>query len=288
MDDYQKEIYKINDNLYGILWYNFLKIEYNINLCRGDKTLDKFETSTDRKNYEYVKFEDIDKHNFNELVYDKDLDMYKKPITVKFPYPLLNVDYNYEFIYRNEDNEWFLLKDTSYDTNVSVRCQQGEYKEYKFEISTETNNELIMKRNLTEKFKYKNIYDDNYRCLKRQILKSELEKIKTNLDHKDPILNILFCDKFPLYFYPTHDHIAINEIVDIKIKIQMIKLSGNENKLIMEYDNIQYYYAKNFWNPCCGSGTDSFILVNNEYDMNYFNDSIFDLDMQKHFEYLKM
>ena len=288
MDNYQKEIYKINDNLYIILWHNFLKIYYNIDLCRGYKTLDKFVTSTDRINYEYVKFEDIDKYDFKELTYDKNLDIYKKPINVKFPYPLLNVDYNYEFIYRNEDNEWYLLKATSYDTNLSLRCQQGEYKEYKLELSYEPNNGLIMRRNLTDKFKYENIYDDNYKYLRNY--KTKLEKIETNNNYQDPILNILFSDKFPLYFYPSHDYLAINKILNIEVKIQMIKLSGNKEKLIMDYADKQYYYAGIHWNPCCGSGTDSFILLNNEEDMKYFNyDTLYkDSDMQKHFEYLKI
>ena len=288
MDNYQKEIYKINDNLYIILWHNFLKIYYDIDLCRENETVDKFVTSTDRINYEYVKFEDIDKYDFKELTYDKNLDIYKKPINVKFPYPLLNVDYNYEFIYRNEDNEWYLLKSTSYDTNLSLRCQQGEYKEYKLEVSYETNSELIMRRNLTDKFKYENIYDDNYKYLRNY--KTKLEKIETNNDYQDPILNILFSDKYPLYFYPSYDYVANNEISDIEVKIQMIKLSGNKDKLIMEYDSKQYYYAGIHWNPCCGSGTDSFILLNNEEDMKYFNyDTLYkDSDMQKHFEYLKI
>lgn len=168
----------------------------------------------------------------------------------------------------------------------TVRCQQGEYKEYKIELSDNDTYELVIKRNLLEPFKYENIYDDNYKYFKQN---TTIEKIESGKDYNDPILNILFSNKFPLYFYPSHDYIAINNITDICIKIKMVELDGDSKKVILKYNNNEYYYAYIDFNLCCGSGTDSFIQLASKEDMEYFDYKMFNTDekMQKYFQYLK-
>jgi len=282
--NYQNHIYKISDNLYRFEWFNFLKIEYDITLSPDTN----FVTSYERNTFEYIDYADIHKYNFKDLVYDESVDKYKILNETKniFPYLLLNIDYSIELLYKNENNEWFLLKRNSYDTNSSVRCQQGEYKEYKIELSNDDSCELVIKRNLLEPFKYENVYNDNYKNLRRY---TTLEQIEPNKDYNDPILNILLSNKFPLYFYPSHDYIAINDITDISIKIKMIELEGNTQKVILKYNDKEYYYAYINFNLCCGSGTDSFIQLASKEDMEYFDYNTFrtDEEMQKHFKYLK-
>ena len=94
--NYQNEIYKINDNLCIYKFFNFLKIEYDVILAENTNFVTNYKRNTQ-----------------NENKYD-------------FPYTLLNIDYANELLYKNEDNEWFLLKRDSYDTNLFQRCQQGE------------------------------------------------------------------------------------------------------------------------------------------------------------------
>jgi len=69
----------------------------------------------------------------------------------------------------------------------------------------------------------------------------------------------------------------------------MIELEGNAQKVILKYNNKEYYYAYINFNLCCGSGTDSFIQLASKEDMEYFDYNTFrtDEEMQKHFEYLK-
>jgi hypothetical protein len=284
--NYENQIYKINDNLYIINWFNFLKIEYDVKLSEETN----FITNYKRSYYKYINYEDIYKYNFDDLIYDELVDKYKKLKERKndFPYPLLNIDYADELLYKNENNEWYLLKYTSYDTNKSLRCQQGEYKEYKIELSNIGTYDLVIKRNLLEPFKYRQIYDEHYKILFHK-KKTTFEKVELNKDHDDPIVNILFSNKFPLYFYPSYDYIAINEIMDICVGIKMIELEGNEEKVIIKYNNKEYYYAQIHFYLCCGSGTDSFIQLDSKADMEYFNHEAFwkDEKMQKHFEYLR-
>jgi hypothetical protein len=262
--NYQTQIYKINDNLYIYNWFNFLKIEYNKQLSENTN----FVTSYKRNKLDY-----------------NDGDKTLEETINKFPYTLLNIDFANELLYKNENNEWYLLKYGSYDTNDFTRCQQGEYKEYKIELSNEVG-DLVMKRNLLEKFKYENIYDDNYINIRTY---RKLEKIEPNKDYNDPILNILFSNKFPLYFYPSREHIIKNNILDICIPITMIELEGNEKKVIIKYNNKEYYYSHIHFYWCCGSGTDSFIQLDSRSDMEYFDYDLFENDdkMQKYFEYLR-
>lgn len=208
--NYENQIYKISDNLYKFNWFNFLKIEYDITLSSDTN----FTTSHKRIKFKYIDYDDFDKYNFKDLIYDETVDKYKIRKEKKniFPYTLLNIDYANELLYKNENNEWFLLKRNSYDTNSSVRCQQGEYKEYKIELSNNDTYELVIKRNLLEAFKYENIYDDNYKYLKYLKQNTTVEKIESGKDYNDQILNILFSNKFPLYFYPSYDYVAINNI----------------------------------------------------------------------------
>jgi hypothetical protein len=271
--NYQNEIYKINENLYIVKWFNFLKIEYNITLSESAN----FITDCSKKICKYINYEDLDKYNFNDLIYDEEKDKYKIYEEKKnnFPYQLLNIDYTHEMLYKNENNEWFLLKVNSYDTNLSVRCQQGEYKEYKIELSNDDSCDLVLKRNSLESFKYEKIYDEHYHTIR---LKSKIKQLELYKNFDDPILNILFTNKFPLYFYPSYDHVVKNEIVDISIKVRMIELEGNENKVIIKYNGNEYFYAYIHFNPCCGSGTDSFIKLKNKQDMEYFDYGLFETD----------
>jgi hypothetical protein len=283
--NYQPQIYKINDNLYIYNWFNFLKIEYDVNLSENPE----FITSYIRNQYKYIDNNDIEKYNLNDLIYDKENDNYKICIKSenKFPYTLLNIDYTNELLYKNDNNEWYLLKYSAYDTNYSVRCQQGEYKEYKIELSDDNTYDLVLKRNLQENFKYENIYNNNYKNLRTY---KKLEKIEPNKEYNDPILNILFSNKFPLYFYPSYNDIMKNNIIDISINVKMIELEGNNQKLIIKYNNKEYYYAYIHFDLCCGSGTDSFIQLNSKADMEYFDYDLFckDEQLHKHFEYLKL
>jgi hypothetical protein len=255
--NYQNEIYKINENLYIIKWFNFLKIEYNITLSESANFI---------TNYKIKINDDIN----NDEKIDKCIEYQNN-----FPYQLLNIDYTHEMLYKNENNEWFLLKVNSYDTNLSVRCQQGEYKEYKIELSNDDSCDLVLKRNSLESFKYEKIYDEHYHTIR---LKSKIKQLELYKNFDDPILNILFTNKFPLYFYPSYDHVVKNEIVDISIKVRMIELEGNENKVIIKYNGNEYFYAYIHFNPCCGSGTDSFIKLKNKQDMEYFDYGLFETD----------
>jgi len=186
--NYENEIYKINDNVYIINWFNFLKIEYDINLSEETN----FITNYKRNHYEYINNEDVDKYNLNDLIYDKQVNKYKMYEEREniFPYPLLSIDYTDELLYKNENNEWFLLKYASFDTNYAMRCQQGKYKEYKIELSNDENYDLVIKRNELEPPKYKNIYDEHYESFDTE--KTKFEKVELDKDYEDPILNILF------------------------------------------------------------------------------------------------
>lgn len=283
--NYENEIYKINDNLYMINWFNFLKIKHDIELCKETN----FITNYKRGHFQYIDWENIDKYNYEDLIYDKEIEkmkIYTENKKNNFPYLLLNIDYSNELLYKNENNEWFLLKYSSYDTNKSVRCQQGVYKEYKIELSNDNTHDLVIKRNLLEPDKYKDFFFNNYKVAN---IKNTCEKVELYKDYNDSILNILFSNKFPLYFYPNPDDIIKNKIVDICIKIKMIKLKGNSKKVILKYKNKEYYYAYINFYLCCGSGSDSFIQLNSKEDMEYFDYQTFKKDekMQKHFEYLK-
>lgn len=116
--NYKNEIYKLNENAYLVKIYNFLKIYYNIDVD------DNHMIDTNRTIYKYIEYENIDKYDNNEILYDDKKDKYMIKETNKFPYPLLNIDYTYEIIYKNNSNKWYLLKDTMYDTNYAIRCQQ--------------------------------------------------------------------------------------------------------------------------------------------------------------------
>ena len=119
--------------------------------------------------------------------------------------------------------------------------------------------------------------DDKYQLVGLDIVKP-----------KKPLKNLDY-----IYADLTSD-VCMNKVMDEKgsydVKIKMIKIEGSSEKVILTYNNKEYYYAHISWNPCCGSGTDSFILLNNVDDMNYFDEIKFevDMDMQKHFEYLKL
>lgn len=286
--NYENEIYKINNNLYIISWFNFLKIEYDITLSEKNN----FITNCERKHYKYIDNEDIGKYNFNDLVYDNEVGKYKilsKRENV-FPYALLNIDYIDELLYKNENNEWFLLKNISYDTNMSVRCQQGEYREYKIELSKSEVHDLVLKRDLSKPLKYKEIFDSHKKFFSHK--ETTYEKVEINKNYDDPILNILFSNKFPLYFYKTNECTSADDTTDITsftVDIKMIELIGNKKKVILKYNNKEYYYAHISFRICCGSGTDSFIQLDNKEDMEYFDYINFEKDekMQKHFDYLR-
>lgn len=137
---------------------------------------------------------------------------------------------------------------------------------------------------------YKNIYDELYNSNSKHIFAlnrikdntsyDKLENITNNID--DNILKILFSNKYPLYFYPKENTSSF------EMKIKMINMNGNKDKVVLSYDNNEYYYVHSHWYICCGSGSDSFILVNNNYDMNYYDDYKIneDIEMRNHFDYL--
>ena len=101
---------------------------------------------------------------------------------------------------------------------------------------------------------------------------------------------IYFSNKFPLYFYPKYDYYyELKDNNEVCVGIKMIELEGNRKKVIMKYNNKEYYYSHVGYLFCCGGGTDSFIQLDNKEDMEYFDYDGFEKDekMQKHFEYLR-
>lgn len=241
----EKKVFQINENIFHFTFYNFMKVYYSFK--NSEVSIESSEHDT-------------------------------------FPYRILNIDRVYEILYKHE-NDWYLLKQDSFDNNLAVRCQESEYREYKIELSE--NNSLILR--LNQKNKFEDIYQqyevcefleekfDNCNEKQEQIeidttsLDGErkvYQKYNLHQESDDPILNLLFSNKWTFYNYNYLDE-GDSELVDNKFCIQMIdvkiiddKTSGSKlKKLEITYQGKQYSYLETEWSPfCCGGGKHTFFL----------------------------
>jgi hypothetical protein len=111
----------------------------------------------------------------------------------------------------------------------------------------------------------KKIFENKYNELYKTHIKKELYKgYSQDYDTSDDVLNLLF-DKhtFPLYKYDNAITKGDNAIINVK----MIKCTNDaENVLVMvvDIDGDKYYYYKFHYEGCCGSGEESYVLMNDE------------------------
>jgi hypothetical protein len=245
----KKEIFKINDQTFITSFHNFMKVTQNYKI------------------------------NENAFIKNSEND--------SFPYKILNIDVAYELLYKHENN-WYLLKYQSFDSNLATRCQQSEYKEYKIELGKKKNH-LILTLNTKNKFEH--IYEehiDDYDNVAEQFEQYIPGKSTMNFID-DKILNLLLCDGWPYYNYNYIDNNKNNGLIDNKLDVEMldveiIKNQYSRQNLIVSYQNKTYYYSEilmpfsystNNINCCVmmmGGGDNTFVLLENEEDMLKFDE----------------
>ena len=241
----EKKVFQINENIFHFTFYNFMKVYYSYN--NSEVSIESNEHDT-------------------------------------FPYRILNIDRVYEILYKHE-NDWYLLKQDSFDNNLAVRCQESEYREYKIELSE--NDSLILTLNQENKFediyiqyevdeflaeKFDNCNEEQKQIeIGASLFYSErkvYQKYNLYLESEDPILNLLFSNKWTFYNYNYLDE-GDSELVDNKFCIQMIDVKIIEDntsksklkKLEITYEGKQYSYLETEWSPfCCGGGEHTFFL----------------------------
>jgi hypothetical protein len=229
----EKEIYKINNNTYIFTLQNFMKVNYNCNIC--NLSINK---------------------SANDI----------------FPYRLLNIDLCEEMLYK-DNNCWYLLKYQGFDSNLAVCCQQTLYKEYKIELINNIIVCTLNEEEKFREIYYTNFYDSennneiiDYKNIHYKYNLDEYEK------ETDEILKLLFCpNKWTFYNYNENNKFII-EMINVNI-VKNNKIIGHLNiNLIVKYNEIEYYYSEVNMSFCCGGGKNTFLLQDNKENMFKFNE----------------
>lgn len=207
-------LHKLNDNLFAINWFNCMK----------------FIRQTQIKSCDMKKDIIVDEKDLNNI----------------FPYSLLNIDNIHELLYKH-DNEWYLLLYHCFETNIVMRCQQGNYREYK--ITYIDNNKFMLSKQYTHLFQ--NIYNEHYND---DIDNFDHIKQYISQDDDDSIIKML-SQSNKLHYYEWNHY-------DDEIIIELVDFEYSKNKLTIKYQDKQYEYDECLHYGCCGEGDYTFIIKN--------------------------